>query len=217
MSKSLKILTLGLLATGGAAFAADPNLPKPGEIGSAVTPQEIARWDIDVRPDGLGLPPGQGTAEEGEQVWMDNCAACHGEFGEGVDRWPVLMGGVDSLTSDSPVKTPGSYWPYATTIYDYVYRAMPFGNAQSLTPDEVYALTAYILNMDEVVPSDFVVNAETLPKVEMPNRDGFIDDPRPDVKVASQEPCMKDCVKEVKITGHARKIDVTPEEGGGVE
>jgi len=213
MSRSLKLLPVALALLTAPALAAEPHV-KPGELGIAPTAAETARWDIDVRPDGQGLPPGQGTAEEGEQVWMEQCAACHGEFGEGVDRWPVLMGGVGSLTSDAPVKTPGSYWPYATTIYDYVHRAMPFGNAQSLTPDQVYALTAYILNMDEVVASDFVVNAETLPQVRMPNRDGFIDDPRPDVK-AGKEPCMKNCAKEVTITGHARKIDVTPEEGEG--
>lgn len=209
MSRSLKLLPLALALLALPALA-DPNLPKKGELGTTLKPEEVARWDIDIRPDGQGLPPGKGTAREGEQVWMDQCAACHGEFGEGVDRWPVLMGGKGSLTTDAPVKTPGSYWPYASTVWDYIYRAMPFGNAQSLTHDQVYALTAYILNMDDVIPTDFVLDAKTLPTVKMPNADGFVVDPRPEMKPA--EPCMKNCKAEVKITGHARKIDVTPEE-----
>jgi len=218
MSRSLELTSaaaaLALLAL--PALADNPHLARPGELGVALTAEEVKRWDIDIRPDGQGLPPGQGTAEQGEQIWLERCAACHGDFGEGIDRWPVLMGGRGSLTGDAPIKTPGSYWPYATTIFDYIYRAMPFGDAQSLTWDETYALTAYILTMDEVIPFDAVMDAKTLPAVKMPNVDGFIEDRRPDVTLAKAgEPCMKDCAAAVTITGHARKIDVTPEEGAG--
>ncbi len=178
-------------------------------IGRVPTPEEIARWDIDVRPDGLGLPPGRGTAREGEEIFVARCASCHGEFGEAVGRWPQLVGGQGSLTWDDPIKTVTSYWPYAPTVFDYIRRAMPFGDAQSLSDDEVYAITAYLLAADGIIAEDFELNAETLPKVAMPNVDGFIDDPRPDVPTG--EPCMKDCVAEVVITGHARKIDVTPD------
>lgn len=181
-------------------------------IGTPVTAEEIARWDIDARPDGQGMPPGQGTAVEGETIYMEKCASCHGEFGEGNARWPVLIGGQGTLTSDNPVKSPGSYWPYASTIFDYVRRAMPFGDAQSLTPDETYALTAFILYANDIIADDFVVSAATLPGIEMPNKDGFIDDPRPDVPTG--EPCMHDCKAEVTITGRATAIGVTPEEEG---
>jgi len=163
-----------------------------------------------VRPDGLGLPRGRGTAKEGEEIYLARCASCHGEFGEAVGRWPQLVGGQGSLTWDEPIKTVTSYWPYAPTVFDYIKRAMPFGDAQSLTDDEVYAITAFLLASDGIIPEDFVVDAESLPKIVMPNADGFIDDPRPDVPAG--EPCMKDCVAEVVIVGHARKIGVTPED-----
>lgn len=208
MSRLLEKGALALL------LAAAPLAASAGPIGMEVSEEEIARWDIDVRPDGVGLPEGSGTAMEGEDVYMERCAVCHGEFGEGVGQWPVLMGGIGTLANEHPVKTVGSYWPYATTVYDYVFRAMPFGDAQSLTADETYALTAFILNASDIIDYDFEVNAQTLPGIEMPNADGFITDPRPDVKVPA-EPCMKDCTGEVTITGYARKIDVTPEEGTG--
>ncbi|MCS6878166.1 MAG: cytochrome c [Geminicoccaceae bacterium] len=194
-----------------AAVVVAPALAGERPIGRVPTPEEIARWDIDVRPDGVGLPPGRGTAKEGEEVYLARCASCHGEFGEAVGRWPPLVGGQNSLTWDEPIKTVTSYWPYATTIFDYIKRAMPFGDAQSLTDDEVYAITAFLLASDGIIPEDFEVNAETLPKIRMPNADGFVPDPRPDVPAG--EPCMKDCVAEVKIIGYARAIDVTPEIG----
>lgn len=179
-------------------------------IGRVPTAEEIARWNIDVRPDGLGLPPGRGTARQGEEIYLARCAQCHGEFGEAVGRWPQLVGGQGSLTWDDPIKTITSYWPYATTVFDYIKRAMPFGDAQSLTDDEVYAITAFLLASDGIISEDFVVDAQSLPKIVMPNAEGFIEDPRPDVPKG--EPCMKDCLAEVKIIGHARKIGVTPED-----
>lgn len=187
-----------------------PALAGERPIGRVPTPEEIARWDIDVRPDGQGLPPGRGTASEGEEVYLARCASCHGEFGEAVGRWPQLVGGQNSLTWDEPIKTVTSYWPYATTVFDYIKRAMPFGDAQSLSDDEVYAITAFLLASDGIISEDFELNAETLPKIVMPNAQGFIDDPRPDVPAG--EPCMKNCAAEVVITGHARAIGVTPDD-----
>ena len=119
-------------------------LAHPGHlgIGREARPEEIAGWDISIRPDGKGLPPGKGTARAGEELFIEKCAACHGEFGESAGRWPVLAGGAGTLSSHDPVKTVGSYWPYTTTLIDYIRRAMPFGNAQSLSGDELYAIVA---------------------------------------------------------------------------
>lgn len=155
-----------------------------------VPPKELlAAWDIDVRPDGAGLPPGKGSVKQGQQVYMSNCAACHGDNGEGkrvegaVGTFDRLVGGAGTLDKPNPVMTVGSFWPYATTLFDYVRRAMPFPAPQSLTTDEIYAVTAYVLFMNKIVPDDAVLDAKSLPQVRMPNRDGFItDDPRPDIK-----------------------------------
>jgi len=183
-------------------------------IGQIATKEEVAGWDIDVRPDGLGAPKGSGNAIDGEEVYAERCASCHGDFGEGVDNWPVLVGGYDTLASHDPVKTTGSYWPYASTIYDYIYRAMPFGEAQSLTHDETYQIVAYLLNMNEIIEDDFELSNENIGKIKMPNRDGFfLPDPRPDVKKYTGLPCMKNCDVPTKIIGKAREIDVTPEDG----
>ena len=178
-------------------------------LGKPASAEEIAGWDIDVRPDGLGLPDGRGTAEEGEELYVAQCAACHGEFGEAIGRYPVLMGGQGTLTSEDPVKTVGSYWPYASTVFDYIRRAMPFGHAQSLTPDQTYAITAFVLNLNEIVEYEQEVNRQNLASIEMPNRDGFIQDQRPDTPLG--EPCMRDCRGELQVIGKARIIDVTPE------
>ena len=126
-------------------------------LGKIATKTEIAGWDIDVRPDGMGAPIGSGNAIDGEEVYAEQCASCHGDFGEGLDRWPELVGGEDSLDTHDPVKTTGSYWPYASTMYDYIYRAMPFGVAQSLTHDETYRVVAYLLYMNEIIDEDFVL------------------------------------------------------------
>ena len=183
-------------------------------IGKLATKTEVAGWDIDVRPDGVGAPKGSGNAIDGEEIYVNRCAACHGDFGEGVDRWPVLVGGDGTLASHDPEKTTGSYWPYASTIFDYVYRSMPFGEAQTLTHDETYKIVAYLLNMNEIIDEDFVLSEKNIGKIKMPNANGFsLPDPRPDVtKYKDGQPCMKNCNVPVKIIGKARDIDVTPDD-----
>lgn len=164
-----------------AAFAADTRPPTYG-FGAAPSPAELARF-FSPLPDGRGLPRGSGSVLEGRSVYQQQCASCHGEDLQGgqADR---LIGGRDSLVNDdpkkAPVKTVESYWPYATTLFDYIKRAMPLTAPDSLTNDQVYALTAYILARAKIVSEDAIMNAETLPKVAMPNRDGFIPDRRPD-------------------------------------
>jgi S-disulfanyl-L-cysteine oxidoreductase SoxD len=158
-----------LLALASPVFAQQsPNLGKP------ISPEDLASWDISIGPDGAGLPPGSGTVKQGEAVFAAKCQACHGEKGAGTpnDR---LVGGQGSLPGDKPaVKTIGSYWPYATTLFDYIRRAMPFNESKSLTSDEVYGVVAYLLNVNGVIPEGETLNAQSLPKVAMPNRDGFV-------------------------------------------
>ena len=182
-------------------------------LGKLATKEEIAGWDIDIRPDGLGAPIGSGTALIGEEIYTEQCAACHGDFGEGADRWPALVGGEDSLASHDPEKTTGSYWPYASTMYDYIYRAMPYGVAQSLSHDETYEIVAYLLYMSDIIDEDFVLSEKNIGEIEMPNRNGFLlPDPRPDIVNTNGQPCMKDCNVSTKVIGRARDIDVTPED-----
>jgi S-disulfanyl-L-cysteine oxidoreductase SoxD len=148
------------------------------QFGQPIAPADITPWDISIEPDGAGLPPGRGTVAEGEVVYAANCQACHGEKGTGRPN-DALVGGKGSLAPDTkPVQTVGSYWPYATTLFDYIRRAMPFQESQSLTSDEVYAVSAYILYLNETIGKDDVLDAQSLPKVRMPNRDGFIPFPR---------------------------------------
>jgi cytochrome c len=156
------------------ALAADePHFGKP------VAPEDLAAWDISIGPDGAGLPPGRGTVAQGEMVYAAKCQACHGEKGAGRpnDR---LVGGFGSLAPDKgpPVKTVGSYWPYATTLFDYVRRAMPWDHPKSLTDQEVYAASAYILFLNGLIGQDDVMDAQSLPKVKMPNQGGFVAFPR---------------------------------------
>ena len=186
------------------------------DIGRVATPQEIAGWDIDVRPDGQGLPPGSGSVKAGEEVYMGKCAACHGEFGESAGRWPMVAGGAGSLRSDDPVKTVGSYFAHLSTVFDYVRHAMPFGDAQSLSNDELYAVVAYMLFLNDIVDDKFVLSRETFGKVKMPNAGGFYDDDRETTEKAfwNPQPCMANCKGEVKVTGRARVIDVTPDDKG---
>jgi cytochrome c len=183
-------------------------------LGRVASPAEIKAWDIDVRPDGDGLPEGRGTVKAGEKIFTERCAVCHGDFGEGKDRWPPLAGGRGSLKGEAPLKTIGSYWPYLSTVFDYTRRAMPFGNAQSLTPNEVYALTAYLLFLNDVVTDEsFELTNKNFSKMRLPNEKNFIADPRPDTAGVNQKaPCMNDCKKKVTITGRARVLDVTPKE-----
>jgi hypothetical protein len=166
---------ISMLTNASAALAQAPQLGQP------IAPADIAAWDISIGPDGVGLPPGRGTAIEGEAIYVAKCQACHGEKGTRPDvaLAGALVGGMGTLAPDKiPIKTVGSFWPYATTLFDYVRRAMPFQESKSLTADEVYAVTAYILNLNGIVGSNDVIDAQSLPKVRMPNRDGFIPFPR---------------------------------------
>jgi len=244
MSKSLKLaaaltvslaaLAAPLLLTGErAAMAEEPQTASmastPGEPGSfglgrEATPEEIAAWDIDIRPDGVGLPEGRGTVTEGDELFQEQCAVCHGVFGEGAGRYPVLAGGFDSLTDERPEKTIGSYWPYLSTVYDYIRRAMPFGNAHSLSDDQIYALTAYLLYLNDVVTDEeFELSKENFADIHLPNEGNFIADDRQEEAhyAADSEPCMSECKPEpAKIVMRARILDVTPgsiddEEGAG--
>lgn len=211
MSRFRKLSALVLLA----AFAAAPALAKKAGLGREALPEEIAAWDIDVRPDGAGLPPGKGSVKAGEEIYLQQCASCHGEFGEGAGRWPVLVGGHGSLKGEGPEKTIGSFWPYNSTTFDYIKRAMPYGNARSLSDDDVYAITAFLLNMNGVVKDDFVLSKENFAKVKLPNEAQFYDDDREKTEKHfwNAAPCMTNCKADVKVTGRARVIDVTPEDG----
>lgn len=183
-------------------------------LGRAALPEEVAAWDLDVSPDGTGLPVGSGSVEDGERIFSENCAVCHGEFAEGVDNWPELAGGEGTLANKDPVKTVGSYWPYLSTAWDYVHRSMPYGNAQTLSNDEVYAIVAYILFSNFLVDDDFVLSNENFLEVEMPNADGFIIDDRAEAEYAMwrTEPCMENCKDSVEITMRATVLNVTPED-----
>jgi S-disulfanyl-L-cysteine oxidoreductase SoxD len=162
-------LPAALLILASPLFAQQsPNLGKP------ISQEDLAPWDISIGPDGAGLPPGSGTVKQGEAVFAAKCQACHGEKGAGRpnDR---LVGGQGSLPGDKPpLKTVGSYWPYATTLFDYIRRAMPLNESKSLTNDAVYSVVAYLLNLNGIIPESETMNAQSLPKVTMPNRDGFI-------------------------------------------
>lgn len=204
-----------LIGAAAASLLAGPAMAEKLGLGRDALPEEIAAWNLDVAPDGTGLPPGSGTAADGEMIFSENCAACHGEFAEGVGNWPKLAGGDDTLDHDDPLKTVGSYWPYATTVFDYARRSMPFGNAHSLSDDDYYAITAYILYSNYIIEEDFVVDQDSLPKIEMPNKGGFIVDDRETTEYPkfSGEPCMENCKESVEITRRAVNLDVTP--GGG--
>lgn len=209
----LAVPSMGQSAKPAAKAAPDMAAHKYG-IGREARPEEIAGWDIDVRPDGQGLPPGRGSAKDGEEVYMAKCAACHGEFGEGAGRWPVLAGGKGTLKSDDPGKTVGSYFPYLASVFDYVRHAMPFGDAQSMSNDELYSVVAYLLFLNDIVEENFVLSNDTFKQVKMPNAGGFYDDDRETTERVfwNAKPCMTNCKPEVKVTGRARVIDVTPED-----
>ena len=190
--------------------------PRDGKfgLGRGATKREVAAWDGDISPDGTGLPIGSGDAIYGEEVFAEHCAICHGDFAEGVDNWPELAGGLDTLADEDPVKTVGSYWPYLSTTWDYVKRSMPFGYAQSLSDDDVYAIVAYILYSNDIVDEDFILSNETFLDVEMPNKSGFIVDDRltSEAHFWNKKVCMSDCKSDVKITMRAAVLDVTPED-----
>ena len=202
MFKSLKFLVVTTaLAMSGTASAG------PLGIGSTATAEMIAGWDIDVRPDGMGLPDGEGSVAEGEGLYEAKCASCHGLFGEGEGRWPVLAGGEGTLDTLHPEKTVGSYWPYASTLWDYIYRAMPYPAPQSLSHEEVYSIAAYVLYLNDIVGDDFVSNKDTFAEVKMPNEENFFIDNRPDVK---NERCFKNCADPSKFEIVTTINGVTP-------
>jgi len=160
-------------------------------IGEVATPEQISGWDIDIRPDGEGLPEGEGSVADGEWLYEAQCAECHGSFGEGVGRYPVLAGGQGTLSDGRPTRTVGSYWAHLSTLWDYIHRAMPFTAPESLSDDEVYAITAYVLYLNDIVDDEFVLSKASFLSVEMPNAAGFYRDDRPDV---SNIRCMEDCL-----------------------
>jgi cytochrome c len=161
-------------------------------IGHAATPAQVAAWNLDVSPDGRNLPAGQGSVLRGREVFANQCAGCHGARGEGGSLGDKLAGGQGTLATPTPVRTVGSYWPYATTLFDYVRRAMPLNAPQSLSNEDVYAVSGYVLHLNGLLAEDAVVSAKTLTELKMPNRDGFVSDPRPDVRNTG---CLRDCIK----------------------
>lgn len=199
-----------------AARQAPTSSPKLG-LGRPALPEEIKAWDTDVRPDGKGLPVGKGTAKQGDAIFQAQCATCHGEFGEGAGRWPVLAGGAGTLKADRPDKTVGSFWPDLSTVYDYIHRAMPYGNARSLSDDDVYALVAYILSMNDIKDENFELNEKNFTSIKMPNANAFYDDDRETAEKQfwKKDPCMKDCRSAPKVTGRAISVDVTPDNKAG--
>lgn len=172
-------------ATGTSASAPPPKLGKP------VSERALVAWNIDVRtPDGLGLPAGAGSVQAGKKVYETQCLACHGEGAKGGTMFGTMVGGIGSFTTNTRVLTPGSMYPYASVLFDYVKRAMPMNAPQSLSDDEVYAVTGYLLHLNGLLPADATVDRPLLAALKMPNRDGFIVDDRPDVKAVR---CMSNC------------------------
>jgi hypothetical protein len=213
-SLSRAVLAVALAALPAVALAAPPGFYG---YGTQATPDQIAGWDIDARPDGIGLPPGSGTVEKGASVYVEQCTACHGTFGEGEGRYPKLTGGEGTLTKERPEPSVGSYWPFAVTLFDYINRAMPFQSPHTLPANDVYALTAYVLNINNIVENNFVADRNSLPKVKMPNHDAFTwQDPRPDT---SAKQCMKNCAdpKSVRIETTAEGKGLTPRTTGSLD
>jgi len=211
MSKYLE--STALLAA--LSLMAGPAVAEKLGLGRAALAEEIAAWDMEVHPDGTGLPEGSGDAITGEEIYVTLCAACHGDFAEGIGNWPKLAGGMGALDHEDPLKTVGSFWPYLSTGFDYIKRSMPYGNAGMLTNDETYAILAYILYSNDLVEDDFLLSRETFFEVEMPNAGGFIVDDRAQTEYAiwSGAPCMSDCKPApAQITMRAMVLDVTPQE-----
>jgi S-disulfanyl-L-cysteine oxidoreductase SoxD len=160
-----------------AAFAQKPRIGKPAPD------DKIAAMNLTVMPDGRGLPDGKGTVAAGTDLFKEKCAVCHNDHGEGREnQYPALVGGIGTINTPTPMKTVGSYWPYATTVFDYIRRAMPYDQPGTLKPDEIYSAVAFILHANGIIGENDEINKTTLPNVKMPNRNGFIPDARPDVK-----------------------------------
>jgi len=198
--RSLTVAAMTLAALAAAAHA-DSTLHYG--FGKPATAAEIAGWDIDVRPDGAGLPDGRGSVADGQAIFDAKCASCHGTFGESTD-YMAIAGGIGTLKSDQPMRTTGSKLNYATTLFDYIRRAMPFNAPKSLSSDDVYALTAYVLNLNDILPADAVLDRRSIVAVQMPNRDGFTTqhgfmraDGRPDTHAKA---CMANCAMDVRLS-----------------
>lgn len=230
MSRSVKLAAIALLC--GAALAVANSRIEAQQIaaqeavktssklglGRPALTEEIKAWDTAVRPDGKGLPVGKGTVKQGDVIFQAQCASCHGEFGEGAGRWPVLAGGAGTLKADRPDKTIGSFWPDLSTAFDYIKRAMPYGNARSLSDDDVYAVVAYLLSMNDIVKDEnFELNEKNFTSIKMPNAAAFYEDDREttEKKFWNKDPCMKDCRSAPKVTGRAISVDVTPDSKSG--
>lgn len=214
MSNSARrIAALGVVCLLLQATALAAEKPTKMGLGRPALPAEISAWDTDVQADGKGLPSGRGTVKQGEEIYLARCASCHGEFGQGAGRWPALAGGQGSLKADRPSKTIGSSWPAAAPLYDYTRRTMPWGNARSLTADETYAVVAFLLNLNDIVPDDFELNDRNLASIKMPNAAGFFADDREvsEKMFWNKNPCMKNCRDVPKITGRAADTNVTPD------
>lgn len=164
-----------------AVAMAAPEQAQRYKLGKPATPEEIRDLDISVAPDGSGLPKGSGTVGQGQHIYKKLCANCHGDRGQGMLEYPALAGGESTLKSNNPQRTVGSYWPYATTVWDFIHRTMPYARPGTLTPDQTYAVTAFVLYLNGILDKDAQLNETTLPRVKMPNRNGFVPDPRPDV------------------------------------
>lgn len=196
--RSLNVLAaaaaIALLGFAGAVGAQSAKSGPGVKYGKPISEADLVNWDIDIRTsDGKGLPPGSGSVAQGEKVYQEKCLACHGEDAKGGANYVygTMVGGINSFTTNQRVLTPGSMYPYAPILFDYIRRSMPMNEPQSLTNDEVYAVSAYLLHLNGLVPKEAVMDAKTLTAVQMPNRNGFIKDDRPDVKAVR---CMQNCL-----------------------
>ncbi len=202
---------LGVVA--GTGFVAGAYAGSAGYgLGRLAHGEEIAAWNTDVRADGQGLPAGSGSVLRGEEIYFESCASCHGDFGEAVGRFPALAGGEGSLSDEDPVKTVGSYWPYLTGVFDYIGRTMPYGDARSFSSDDLYAITAYILYLNDLVDEDYMLSAQNFLENSLPNEGNFFLDDRAitELPLFSGEPCMRACKEGVEITSRAELLDITP-------
>ena len=175
---------IGTLMTLASVWLAAAQLPTYG-VGRPPTAEEVKAWDLTIPPDGRGLPPGNGTAALGKPIFAERCASCHGDKGED-PKYRLLTGGRGTLTAAEPVQTIGSFWQYATTLWSYINRSQPYDEPGSLTADQVYAVTAYLLHVNGIIGEQDVLDARSLPQIRMPNRNGFVPDARPDVGKAAK-------------------------------
>jgi len=195
MRSSRPFVVVVAAAIAVACTTAAPSRPPAtadAKFGRPINEADIAPWDIDIRTtDGKGLPPGHGSVAEGKAVYEAKCLSCHGSYAKGGPVYGPMVGGIGSFTTSTRVLTPGSMYPYAPILFDYIRRAMPMDRPLTLTANEVYAVSAYILHLNGLVPADAVMDQTSMPKVKMPNRDGFIPDDRPDTHATR---CMKNCL-----------------------